>query len=210
MRERHCTTLQAIEIINELCAQPTVLDKWSFSEEHCRVTARQLGVFTGIAELKQCAPDPTSLREQLTLPAQIDEAPFLNPMLFLLLSSSFPPLALARCLARARFGSWSSDYRTVFPERQPGQGLQTRWAIRTEATQDLGTVQRLIHFVSGNHGPRLAFGTENISGGASSCHDTVVQCRFPGVCGTNPQITTPHSRHRVSSEKHGTVSSAHH
>jgi hypothetical protein len=120
VRERHGTTLQAIEIINELCAQPTVLDKWSFSEEHCRVTARQLGVFTGIAELKQCAPDPTSLREQLTLPAQIDEALFLNPMLFLLLSPSFPPLALARCLARARFGSWSSDYRTVFSRTATG------------------------------------------------------------------------------------------
>ena len=49
MRERHGTTLQAIEIINELCAQPTVLVKWGVSEEHCRATARQLGVFTGIA-----------------------------------------------------------------------------------------------------------------------------------------------------------------
>ena len=28
----------------------------------------------------------------------------------------------------------------IFPERQPGQGLQIRWAIRTEATQDLGSV----------------------------------------------------------------------
>ena len=140
VRERHGTTLQAIEIINELCAQPSVLVTWGFSEEHCRVTARQLGIFTGAAGLQHCAPDPTSLRDQLPLPAQIDEAPFLNPMLFLLLSTTFPPLALAQCLARARFGSWSTDYRTFFPERQPGQGLQIRWAIRTEATQDLGIV----------------------------------------------------------------------
>jgi hypothetical protein len=120
VRERHCTTLQAIEIINELCAQPAVLVTWDFSEEHCRVTARQLGIFTGIAGLQHCAPDPTSLRDQLSLPAQIDEAPFLNPMLFLLLSPSFPPLALARCLARARFGSWSSHYRTVLSRTATG------------------------------------------------------------------------------------------
>jgi hypothetical protein len=140
VRERHRTTLQAIEIINELCAQPLVLREWGFSEEHCRVTARQLGIFTGFARLQQCPPDPANLRDALPLPAQIDEELFLNPMLFLLLSRDFPPLALAQCLARARFGTWPANYRTFFTERQPGQGPQIRWAVRTEAAQDLEAV----------------------------------------------------------------------
>ena len=137
-------SLQAIEIINDLCAQPMVLREWGFSEEHCRVTARQLGVFTGYAGTQQC-PSPADLRAALPQPAQIDEAPFLNSMLFLLMSRDLPPLTLAQCLARARFGTWSADYRTFFTERRPGQGLQTRWAVRTEAAQDLGTVH--VNFV---------------------------------------------------------------
>ena len=140
VRTRHRPTLEAIEIINDLCAQPLVLREWGFSEEHCRVTARQLGIFTGFAGLRHCNPDPISSRAALVQPEQIDEAPFLNPMMFLLLSREFPPLALAQCLARARFGTWSADYRTFFPQRQPGQGPQIRWAVATESTPDLGVV----------------------------------------------------------------------
>ena len=140
VRERHRTSFQAVEVINDLCAQPLVLREWGFSEEHCRVTATQLGVFTGYDGLQHCPPDPISLRDGIPQPAQIDEAPFLNPMLFLLMNRNLPPLALAQCLARARFGSWTSDYCTFFPERQPGQGLQMRWAVKTEAAKDLGTV----------------------------------------------------------------------
>jgi hypothetical protein len=140
VRARHSLTLEAIEIINDICAQPLVLQEWGFSEEHCRVTARQLGIFTGFAGLHHCQPDPASLREALPKPEQIDEAPFLNPMMFLLLSRDLPPLALAQCLVRARFGTWSEDYRTFFPQRQPGQGPQMRWAVATESTQDLGVV----------------------------------------------------------------------
>jgi hypothetical protein len=58
---RHSLTLEAIEIINDLCAQPLVLKEWGFSEEHCRVTAQQLGIFTGFAGLHHCQPDPVSL-----------------------------------------------------------------------------------------------------------------------------------------------------
>ena len=94
VRERHRISLQAIEIINDLCAQPMVLREWGFSEEHCRVTARQLGVFTGYAGTQQCPP-PADLRAALPQPAQIDEAPFLNAMLFLLTSRDLLPLTLA-------------------------------------------------------------------------------------------------------------------
>ena len=142
VRARHHITLEAIEIINDICAQPLVLKEWGFSEEHCRVTALQLGVFTGFADLRHCPPDPVSLRDALPKPEQIDEAPFLNPMMFLLLSRDFPPLALAQCqcLVRARFGTWSADYQTFFPQRQPDQGPQIRWAVATESTPDLGVV----------------------------------------------------------------------
>ena len=61
-------------------------------------------------------------------------------MMFLLLSRDLPPLALARCLSRARFGFWSSDRRSFFPSRPHGQGHQMRWAVKTEDTQDLGAV----------------------------------------------------------------------
>ena len=60
--------------------------------------------------------------------------------MFLLLSRVLHPLALAQCLVRARFGTWSADYRTFFLQRQPGQGPQMRWAVATESTQDLGVV----------------------------------------------------------------------
>ena len=33
VRQRHRTSLQAVEIINELCTQPLVLKEWGFSEE---------------------------------------------------------------------------------------------------------------------------------------------------------------------------------
>ena len=82
VREQHRISLQAIEIINDFCAQPLVLREWGFSEEHCRVTARQLGIFTGFAGKQQCPPDSADLRAALPQPAQIDEAPFLNSMLF--------------------------------------------------------------------------------------------------------------------------------
>jgi hypothetical protein len=41
VRARHSLTLEAI--INDVCAQPLVLQERGFLEEHCKVTARQLG-----------------------------------------------------------------------------------------------------------------------------------------------------------------------
>ena len=148
VRQRHHTSLQAIEIINELCTQPFVLKEWGFSEELCQVAVNSLGTFTGFAGVQYCLPDPPSLRAALTQPAQIDEAPFLNSVLFLLLSKELPALTLIQCLARARFGTWSADRRIFFPEQQPGQGLLPRWAIQTTRAQDLGAV--CVTFVGSN------------------------------------------------------------
>ena len=58
------------------------------------------------------------------IPALLDEAPFLNMIYFLMLSKDLPPLALAQCLALARFGYWSDNRRIFFPDRRlHGQGL---------------------------------------------------------------------------------------
>jgi hypothetical protein len=38
------------------------------------------------------------------------------PLLFLLVSRHFTVLAVAECLARARFGFWSEDRSTFFPD----------------------------------------------------------------------------------------------
>ena len=70
VRARHSLTLEAI--INDVCAQPLVLQERGFLEEHCKVTARQLGFFTGFASLHHCQPDPASLREALQKPEHID------------------------------------------------------------------------------------------------------------------------------------------
>ena len=50
----HNATLQAIDIIHELCAQLLVLLDWSFSEEHCSLTTRLLSAFTCFAGMQTC------------------------------------------------------------------------------------------------------------------------------------------------------------
>ena len=69
VRERHRTTLEAIDTIHDNCAQPLVLNEWGFSEENYRVIARQLGVFTGYSGLQQCPLGPPHLRDEIQRPA---------------------------------------------------------------------------------------------------------------------------------------------
>jgi len=49
LQRRFTVPLKAVVILNTLCAQPLVLRDWFFSEEHCLLTARLLGAFTGFA-----------------------------------------------------------------------------------------------------------------------------------------------------------------
>ncbi len=91
-----------------------LLRDWFFSEEHCALTTRLLCAFTGFAGAPMCPPDPDQFYSTVSQPALLDEAPFLNTILFLMLSRDLPPLALAQCLARARFGYWSNDRSTFF------------------------------------------------------------------------------------------------
>ncbi len=43
LQHRYRHSLQAVDIINDLCAQPMLLRDWYFSEEHCALTTRLLG-----------------------------------------------------------------------------------------------------------------------------------------------------------------------
>jgi hypothetical protein len=141
LQQRFIVPLQAVDILNTLCAQPLVLRDWFFSEEHCYLTARLLGAFTGFAGVQLCPADTTNFFSVVSVPALLDEAPFLNAILFLMLNRSLPPLALAQCLSRARFGYWSDDRRIFFPERADrGQGLPIGWGMTTKEAHDLGSV----------------------------------------------------------------------
>ena len=39
LQQRFCLAIKAVDIINDLCAQPLLLRDWAFSEEHCHLTA---------------------------------------------------------------------------------------------------------------------------------------------------------------------------
>jgi hypothetical protein len=39
VQRHHSISFQAVDIINDLCAQPDVLQEWGFSPEHCRIAA---------------------------------------------------------------------------------------------------------------------------------------------------------------------------
>jgi hypothetical protein len=116
------------------------LQEWHFSEEHCHLTARLLGAFTGSAGIQASPPDPCRF-SVVSHPALLDEAPFITPLFFLMLNMDLPPLALAHCLASARFGVWSDDRRIFFPScSSNGQGLAIRWGVITREAHDLGSV----------------------------------------------------------------------
>ena len=68
VRQRHRTSLQAIEINNDLCTQPLVLKEWGFLEEHCQLATASLGTLTGVAGVQYCLPDPPHLRAALPQP----------------------------------------------------------------------------------------------------------------------------------------------
>jgi hypothetical protein len=135
-------SLQAVDVINDLCTQPLVLYDWHFSKEHCHLTTRLLGAFTCFWGAQICAPEQANFAQVVAPPALLhDEASFLKSIFFLMLSWDLTPLALAQSLARARFGHWSDDRRTFFTlDYHVGQGLFTRWATKTKEAEDPGSV----------------------------------------------------------------------
>lgn len=103
--QRHGQTLEAFDIIHDIVDRPSVLAVLGYSEEQISDTTRQLGIFAGSCGLQPCAPDDDGFRRVADMrPQHRDEAPFMVPLLFLMLSRQFSVLAVADCLARARFG----------------------------------------------------------------------------------------------------------
>ncbi len=80
LQRRYHEALQAVDIIQDLCSDPLVLWEWHFSEEHCYLTARLLGAFTGFAGIQASSPDPCLFFSAVSHPAFLDEAPFLTPL----------------------------------------------------------------------------------------------------------------------------------
>ena len=62
------------------------------------------------------------------------------PLLFLLVSRQFSVLAVAECISRARFGFWSEDLRTFFPELSQAAAFGVWWGVQTTEVRDLGVV----------------------------------------------------------------------
>ena len=114
---RHGATLEAFEIIHDVVARPSILEVLGYSVEQVGDTVRQLGMFAGSEGLRSCPPDDEGFRRAADRRlAFLDEAPFMVPLLFLLVSRQLSVLAVAECLSRFRFGFWSEDRRTFFPE----------------------------------------------------------------------------------------------
>ena len=140
IQQRHGPALQAFELLHELVEQPGVLDAFGYSEEQVATTVLLLGNFVGARGLATCEPDAWAHRQRADRRAPAEEAPFLQPLLFQLLCRRLPLLALADCLACARFGFWSQDRRSFFPGSPPDQPSGLRWAVQTVRTNDFGVV----------------------------------------------------------------------
>ena len=78
MQRHHSTFLQAVDIINDLRAQPYVLQEWGFPPMHCRIAARQLGVFTDFGGLQHFALEHADRGQPFPQPAKLDEPPFFS------------------------------------------------------------------------------------------------------------------------------------
>ena len=92
MQRHHSTSLQTVDIINDLRAQPDILQELGFPSEHCRIAARQLGVFTGFGGLQHCTTDLTDLGQLFRSQPSSTRLPlFLNQMMFLPLTATFRP-----------------------------------------------------------------------------------------------------------------------
>ena len=152
-----------------MLARPAVLAAFGYSAEQTTTALQFFGSFVGFGGLDTVEPDDAALRRVADRrPRALEEAPFLQPLLFLLLCRRLPLLALADCLARARFGFWSADRRTFFPDLPAPHAAGLRWAVRTIHTHDLGrsylfrgTTSTL--YASTIRGPRRASGREAIS-----------------------------------------------
>jgi hypothetical protein len=79
VQRHHSTSLQTVDIINDLRAQPDILQELGFPSEHCRIAARQLGVFTGFGGLQHCTTDRADLGQLFRSQPSSTRPPFSQP-----------------------------------------------------------------------------------------------------------------------------------
>jgi hypothetical protein len=120
---------------------PAVLTALGYSAEQRATTVVFFGNFIGARELPAAEPNDWRLRlAALARKKPREEAPFTVQLMFLLLSRRLPLLALAECIAHARFGVWSEDRCSFFPDPLPLNGFGIRWGVSTTTIQELGQV----------------------------------------------------------------------
>lgn len=139
IRWRHQDTADMLQLVVEVCKQPTVLTGWKYSGEQCEWARERLGILCG-AE-KQFTAVSGGPRPVLQLEDKATEAPFITSLLYLLISPEFDVIRLSSILSRARAGRWNTgpNARTWFIPLSVAPRFP-EVAFRTEHDQDMGVV----------------------------------------------------------------------
>ncbi len=88
-------------------------------------------VLCRVRRLAACLPDDESLHRAANMRSDcLDEAPFMVPLMSLLLSGQFPVLSVTECLTSARFGIGSNDRCAFFPDLVPAATFGVRKRVR--------------------------------------------------------------------------------
>ena len=141
VQRRHGPALQALELLYQLVDNPSVLAELGYSAEQTTTAVDFFGMFIGAQGLQPHPPDDWRLRDEAAaLRGPRDEAPFTVQLMFLLLSRQLSLLALAECITRARFGFWSEDRRSFYPDPLPQAVFGVRWGMVTASVRELGRV----------------------------------------------------------------------
>ena len=141
VQRRHGPALQALELLYQLVDNPSVLAELGYSAEQTTTAVVFFGMFIGAQGLQPHPPDDWRLRDEAAaLRGPRDEAPFTVQLMFLLLSRQLSLLALAECITRARFGFWSEDRRSFYPDPLPQAVFGVRWGMVTASVRELGRV----------------------------------------------------------------------
>ena len=111
MASRHAETLQIMDTLLDLFAEPGVLARWKYSDEQISWLKERLGPAVGGGR----APTTSACGAWAT-PVGLgrsEQAPFLALLLCALLSPEYKLLPLARMLARSANGRWAAG-DTIF------------------------------------------------------------------------------------------------
>ena len=114
----HRATSEMLDVVVDICNQIRVLREWQYSDEQCAWAQERLGILCGWGRRFPAISDgplPVLILEQ-----NIIEAPFINSMLFLLISPEFDIVRLGAMLASARRGRWARETHEQNDEKSRG------------------------------------------------------------------------------------------